>query len=235
MQSRDPETSLSQTSNLSNVNPHLRAAVRKMVLVVNTPVARRRLTRELRETPRPFKLEIGGLTARDGWVVTNVSAVTKLFLDATSRWPVEDGAISHVYADNVIEHIPLDGVREMFREAHRCLRPGGVIRLVTPDMRKHIELYLRGQESVDGEVANTYRAIGVRIDHPIDLVRIPIAEFKHYEGTAWDFASLEAELLRAGFHSVTEHPAGESGEAALNNLDIRTNEGGAQMSVEAVK
>jgi len=81
--------------------------IRAGVLAVNTPLAKARLRRTLAKTPRPLRLEIGGLTKRDGWVITNVNAVTRNYLDATRRWPLEDGSVSLVYADNVIEHIPL--------------------------------------------------------------------------------------------------------------------------------
>ena len=60
--------------------------------------------------------------------MTNVNAVTRNFLDATTRWPLEDSSVSHVYADNVIEHITLDAGRAMLAEASGACSPGGVIR-----------------------------------------------------------------------------------------------------------
>lgn len=112
-------------------------------------------------------------------MITNVNAVARNYLDATSTWPIEAGALSLVYADNVIEHISLDAGRVMLAEAYRCLRPGGVIRLVTPDIRLHVELYLAGAESVHGSVGNRHRDSGLTVEHPVDLVRIPIGSFGH--------------------------------------------------------
>ncbi len=220
---------------LHTVNPRLRSAVRTAVLAVNTPIARRRLRSTLAGTQRPFKLEIGGLTERPGWVITNVNAVTRNYLDATSRWPIEDGAVSYVYADNVIEHLTLDAGRAMLAEAHRCLQPGGAIRLVTPDVRKHVELYLRGAESIDDPVGRSYRDLGLVVEHPVDILRIPIGSFGHHTGYVYDFETLANELKRAGFHTVTEHELGQSEHAELNGLDQRTDEGGAQMALEALR
>ena len=217
------------------MNPRVRAVVRAAVLGVNTPLAKGRLRRALSSGDRPLKIEIGGLTRRPGWVVTNVNAVTRNYLDATRRWPVEDGAVSHVYADNVIEHLPLAAGRAMLAEAHRCLQPGGRIRLVTPDIRKHVELYLAGDAAVDGEVGAAYRALGLVVEHPIDLMRIPIGSFGHHQGYVYDFATLDHELKRAGFHSTTEYPLGSSDDPVLAGLDQRTDEGGAQIAVEAVR
>jgi hypothetical protein len=217
------------------VNPRLRAVARAAVRTVNTPVAKIRLSRSLRTAERPIKLEIGGLTPRDGWVITNVNAVTRNYLDATRRWPLEDGAVSHVYADNVIEHIPLAAARVMLAEAYRCLQPGGVIRLITPDIRTHVEMYLSGSAPLDSAAGRHYRDLGLVVEHPIDMIRIPIGAFGHHTGYVYDFDTLDEELKRAGFHSAVRCELGTSQNAAFADLDQRGHEGGAQIAVEAIK
>jgi SAM-dependent methyltransferase len=217
------------------VNPRLHAVLRPPVLAVNTPLARRRTTRALAETTRPIKLEIGGLAPREGWVVTNVNAVTRHFLDATRTWPIEDAAVSHVYSDNVIEHVPLEAARVLFAEAFRCLRPGGVIRFVTPDLRGHVDRYLAGVSPKGDPEAAVYEQYGLTVEHPLDWVRIPIASFGHHTGYVYDFETLAAELERAGFTDVTRATLGSSTHPELDGLDQRADEGGAQMAVEAVR
>ncbi|MCW2780947.1 MAG: hypothetical protein JWR35_1396 [Marmoricola sp.] len=204
-------------------------------MTVNTPVAKARTNRAFSAASRPLKLEIGGLTKRPGWIITNVNAVTRNYLDATSPWPLEESSVAYVYADNMIEHIPLVAARAMLAEAYRCMQPGGVIRLVTPDIRKHVELYLAGSSSVDGVVGRAYRELGLVVEHPVDLVRIPIGSFGHHEGYVYDFDALDLELKRAGFHSTTQCELGESTHPALSGLDQRTDEGGAQIAVEATR
>jgi predicted SAM-dependent methyltransferase len=220
---------------LIGVNRRLYVTVRAIVRTANTPIAKSRLTRALASARRPLKIEIGGLEKRPGWIVTNVNAVTRNYLDATQRWPVEDEAASFVYSDNVIEHLPLDAGRAMLAETFRCLRPGGVIRLVTPDIRKHVDLYLAGSSSVNGAVGTAYRDLGLVVDHPVDLIRIPIGQFGHHEGYLYDFDTLRIELERAGFTDVVERDLSQSDHPDLRGLDTRTDEGGAQFAVEAVK
>lgn len=214
-------------------NPQVYAAARAAVRTVNTPIARRRAAQAIAAAPRPIRLEIGGLVDRPGWLVTNVNAVTKLYLDATSPWPFEDGALELVYADNMIEHVSLEAGRVMFAEAFRCLRPGGVMRLVTPDLAKYVELYLAGTR--DGEIVDFYRELGLTVEHPVDLLRVPIASFGHHTGNVYDLAALTAELERAGFVDVKEWDLVESGHPEMAGLDKRIGEGGAQMAVEAVR
>jgi SAM-dependent methyltransferase len=213
----------------------VKAAVRPVVMAVNRPLATARARKALDHEPRPFRLEIGGLDQRAGWVVTNVNAITRHHLDATARWPVEDGALSRVYADNVIEHLPLQAGRAMLAEAHRCLQPDGVIRLVTPDIRKHVDLYLSGAPEVREEVGGYYRGLGLTVEHPIDLVRIPIGSFGHHTGYVYDFATLRKELESAGFRDVVSCAINESSHDDLAGIDQRSGESAVQMAVEATR
>jgi len=217
------------------VNPRLRAVARTLVLAVNTPMAKRRATRTFDTARRPIKLEIGGIGKRDGWVVTNVGALTRNYLDATTRWPLEDGSVSHVYSDNVVEHLPLAAGRAMFAETFRCLRPGGVVRMVTPDLRAHVDNYLAGKAPAGDPEAKVYEEMGLTVEHPLDWVRIPIASFGHHEGYVYDFDTLKAELERAGFRDVVRCELGASDHPELAGLDQRVDEGGAQMAVEATR
>lgn len=203
------------------------------MLAVNTPLAKARFDRAVRRAPRPVKLEIGGHGKRPGWIVTNVNAVARNYLDATVTWPFEDSSISHIYADNVIEHIPLEGTRAMLAEAYRCMQPGGVIRLLTPDIREHVELYLAG--AVDGEVGARYRRYGLQVEHPVDLVRIPIASFGHHVGYVFDFDALAAELKRAGFHSTRRCEMNTSDVPGFVGLKPKAEAGMAQLVVEATR
>lgn len=205
------------------------------MVAVNKPFAARRGRSALSEAARPLRLEIGGNDAREGWVVTNVGPFARNYLDATATWPVEDGSIELVFADNVVEHIPLPGVRAMLAEAYRCLQPGGTIRLCTPDMRKHVDLYLKGRESLDGPEAAFYSGIGLTVEHPVDLLRIPVASFEHWMGYMFDFETLKQELEAVGFHSVVEHELGTSDVKDLVGLDLRAGEEGTQMAVEAIR
>jgi predicted SAM-dependent methyltransferase len=220
---------------LAVVNPRLRRFVRAAVHAVNRPVATARFRAASRRLPRPIALEVGGLKRRDGWFMVNVNAITPYYMDGTKPWIFEDGALSHVYADNMIEHVPLAGGRVFFAEAYRCLRPGGVIRLVTPDVRTHVDMYLTGADIVHSPLADEYRELGVVIEHPIDLIRTPIGEFGHHAGYVYDFETLDAELRRAGFQPATRRNLLESDDPMLRGLEERSAHGSLQMVVEAVK
>jgi hypothetical protein len=209
--------------------------VRWAVFTVNRPIATARCRVAARRAPRPIALEVGGLTPRPGWFMVNVNAVTPHFMDGTKPWIFEDGALSHVYADNMIEHVPLAGARTFLAEAHRCLRPGGRIRLVTPDVRAHVELYRSGKGIVQSDLADIYRDLGVVVEHPVDMIRTPIGEFGHHSGYAYDFETLDAELQRAGFSPAVRCELQESDDPMLRGLEVRPEHGPLQMVLEATR
>lgn len=217
------------------MNQRARQVLRAIVHAANRPVATARFRAALRTAPRPIALEVGGLTRRPGWLMVNVNAVTPYYMDGTRTWAFEDGALSHVYADNMIEHVPLAGARVFFAEAYRCLRPGGIIRLVTPDVRAHAELYLAGEDVSRSPLAEEYRSLGVVMEHPIDILRTPIGEFGHHAGYVYDFETLDAELRRAGFGPAARRQPQESDDPMLRGLEARADQGPLQMVVEAVR
>jgi SAM-dependent methyltransferase len=53
-----------------------------------------------------------------------------LTLDACGPWPFEDHALRAVVMTNVFHHLP--DVHAFFREATRCIKPGGVIAMIEP-------------------------------------------------------------------------------------------------------
>lgn len=209
--------------------------LRAVVLTLNTPLAKVRMRRAIRKAATPLRLEIGGITPREGWLITNVNAVTRNYLDATRRWPLDDGTVGFLYSDNVVEHLPLEANRAMFREAFRCMAPGAVVRLITPDVRAHVEMYLSGSAALDTPAARHYKGMGLVVEHPIDVLRVPIGQFGHHEGYMFDFETLKHELEAAGFVDVVRTPMGESDHAEFRDIDQRTSEGGAQLAVEATR
>ena len=66
--------------------------------------------------------------------------------DAGRRWPFEDGSFDIVYSEHMFEHVlPTDGAA-FLKEMYRVLRPGGVLRVTTPDLEKYLLGYARRHE-----------------------------------------------------------------------------------------
>jgi SAM-dependent methyltransferase len=55
---------------------------------------------------------------------------------AAEPWPLADGALDLVFTSNLLEHMPSrDAIMATLHEAHRCLRPGGRIVCLGPNVR----------------------------------------------------------------------------------------------------
>jgi SAM-dependent methyltransferase len=75
--------------------------------------------------------------------------------DLRRGFPCADGTADGVYASHVLEHLDQAHAGPFLREAYRVLRPGGVIRIVVPDLEQLARGYLlaldRWREGGDGE------------------------------------------------------------------------------------
>lgn len=61
--------------------------------------------------------------------------------------PIEDDVAEVVYSSHTIEHVGDAAVRNMLRESYRILKPGGCIRLTTPDALLEFKAYKRNDLS----------------------------------------------------------------------------------------
>lgn len=69
--------------------------------------------------------------------------------DLRTGIPFETGSVDVVYHSHVFEHIDRDAVPGFLAEVHRVLRPGGVHRVVVPDLELAIRDYVASLARVD--------------------------------------------------------------------------------------
>src|SRR5215813_6484794 len=76
--------------------------------------------------------------------------------DLKKRLPHSDGSIDYVYSSHFLEHLPLQSARRLIKEMFRVLKPGGVARIVVPDLAVGTRRYLNAiQESPNDPRAAT--------------------------------------------------------------------------------
>ncbi|MDA1000121.1 MAG: methyltransferase domain-containing protein, partial [bacterium] len=83
------------------------------------------------------KLQIGaGHAALDDWLNTDFSPKDSRFvyLDACRRFPFPDDSFDYIFCEHLIEHLSFPEARYMMGECFRVLKPGGKIRVSTPDL-----------------------------------------------------------------------------------------------------
>jgi predicted SAM-dependent methyltransferase len=166
---------------------------------------------------RDLRLNIGSSAEHlDGWINADLERDPEgrcLRMDATARWPFEDGSADAVNSEHVIEHLERDDAPKFFREAFRVLRPGGVVRTSTPDLRAIADAY----RDADPTVLEAHRAHGYDARNHADLLNNYLQMHGHRH--VYDFESLELLLRQAGFEQIERAAFGESRHPALRGID----------------
>jgi len=107
--------------------------------------------RALEASPGPaaagLKLHLGcGDHRLEEWCNVDVlpAPAVDLRADGVHGLPFRDELAAFVHCEDLIEHLDASGGAAFLRECFRVLRPGGVLRVLTPDLRALIEkVYLR--------------------------------------------------------------------------------------------
>lgn len=89
------------------------------------------------------KLQLGaGLNELPGWFNTDYFArPTVFFLDVTKKFPFVENTFEYVFSEHHIEHITYLQAQYMLAETFRVMKPGGYIRIDTPNLDKYIQAY----------------------------------------------------------------------------------------------
>ena len=69
--------------------------------------------------------------------------------DLRRTFPFDDASVDIVYTSHTLEHFSKQEGERFLKECHRILRPGGIIRVVVPDLEAIIDRYTTGETSAD--------------------------------------------------------------------------------------
>jgi predicted SAM-dependent methyltransferase len=169
------------------------------------------------------KLQIGaGANLLDGWLSTDLEPRRPgvAFLDATKPFPFKDGTFDYVYSEHMIEHIPWSDGSFMLRECMRVLKPGGAIRVATPDLNVLLDLY-RGTDSPAAQryihwITDRFLD-GVRVYKPQFVINNAFHNWGHQ--FLYDADVLTMALQEAGFSDIRQVRTGESFDPNLRELE----------------
>jgi predicted SAM-dependent methyltransferase len=72
-------------------------------------------------------------------------------IDAQAGLPFATASFAAVYHSHVLEHLNQAGGQRLLRECHRVLQPGGILRVVVPDLETIARCYLARLDEVRAE------------------------------------------------------------------------------------
>lgn len=158
-----------------------------------------------------------------GWFNVDYFAVyqNQFFMNATNRFPMADNSLDYIRSEHMIEHVRYLSAMDMLRECRRVLRPGGIIRIATPDLRKLARLYdlplSPEQKGYIASVLGTWRR-----DHDSSEVGVVINNIFLFENHyfIFDEGTLGEALTKAGFVDVVVSNPGQSAHDFLSGIDL---------------
>lgn len=74
--------------------------------------------------------------------------------DLLGPLPLASATMEVVYSSHFIEHVPRPRVRALLLECHRVLKPGGLLRLVVPDLLEICSRYVQARTAGDHAAAD---------------------------------------------------------------------------------
>lgn len=94
--------------------------------------------------PRVARLlrSMGVLTAKNEKYIQFLRDHDVQHVNAGKCLPFSEGTVDLVYSCHMFEHLRPQQTETFLKECHRVLKPNGVLRLVVPDLRKLVEVYL---------------------------------------------------------------------------------------------
>jgi SAM-dependent methyltransferase len=140
--------------------------------------------------------------------------------------PFENGAFQCVYASHLLEHLYLAEGKRLLTECFRVIKPGGVLRMVVPDLKSLIEEYGAAGSSNDGLKDRACRFNEKLLMHGSqpasgNIFRRLYASLNDFHTHKWmyDAAALIECFQGAGFAEVLEMACNESRIQGIEGIE----------------
>jgi len=145
--------------------------------------------------------------------------------DATEPYPIESESFEWAFSEHFIEHISLNEAIVWLAEIHRLLKPGGLVRITTPNLATFVRAYMDPHDPFHqanrDDLAGTRRFRDTEVpDRPGWMVNYIFYGWRHR--WVYDFGEMRHALVSAGFDPelVVERGFGAGAVAEVAALDL---------------
>jgi predicted SAM-dependent methyltransferase len=139
--------------------------------------------------------------------------------DILKGLPITPESCNGVYCSHVLEHLSLDGFRVALRNTHKILRPGGIFRLVLPDLEYSVKQYLNNPSNDAALAFMRATCLGheIRASSLKGFIVSWLGSSQHL--WMWDYMSIETELQNAGFVGIRRAFFGDSSDPMFREVE----------------
>jgi predicted SAM-dependent methyltransferase len=133
--------------------------------------------------------------------------------------PVSPESCNGVYCSHVLEHLALEEFRAALNNTHKVLRPGGIFRLVLPDLAYLAKQYIDNAAHDAAEVFMRESGLGHE-RRTRNLKGVIVSRFGNSQHLwMWDYKSIAPELQRTGFVAVRRACIGDSSDPTFQEVE----------------
>jgi predicted SAM-dependent methyltransferase len=142
------------------------------------------------------------------------------YLDASLPFPFPDHCFDFIFSEHMIEHIPFPAALHLLSECRRVLKPSGVIRIATPNLRNIVSL-------ITAHDAEKERYL----DWAVETFHLPSSGYPKSPMVVNNFfrswghqflyepETLQEAMAQSGFCNIVQEAPGRSSRPFLQNLE----------------
>ena len=139
--------------------------------------------------------------------------------DIIKGLPIPPESCAAIYCSHILEHLSREDFRTALANTLRHLRPGGIFRLVLPDLEALIQAYVNSTDPQPALHFVESTSLG-RKRQPRGMKNVIIDWLSNdYHLWMWDYRSLAVELQNAGFTSIRKCFLGDAADPLFRDVE----------------
>lgn len=179
------------------------------------------------------KLHLGcGRNIMPGWLNTDIYTTQGsdvCFVDATVPLPFNDQSFNYAYTEHMIEHIPYESGLFLIGECFRVLKPGGVLRVATPNLQRILSLY----DPTPTDAARRYMDWSMQRHMPTLGPATPAFVINNFFDSwghrfIYDPNALKNAFTKVGFTDVSQQDVSQSQHSSLRGVEAHGKDIGSE-------
>jgi predicted SAM-dependent methyltransferase len=157
-----------------------------------------------------------GPFGKEGWVNIDMFRMKNITItyDCRKKLPFTDDSVSRIRSEHVFEHLDrVDEAPKFLNECYRCLKTGGVLRIVVPDLELFVHAYCSGDPE-------EWKKIGYDLSNaswgPMEILNHTFRQNGEHK-FGYDFETLRKTVSVAGFARIEKMSWGRSLDHSLED------------------